>query len=286
MDYLYFTLTVICIWIMMSLATNLVLGYAGMMSIGHVAYLAIGAYTTGILNIFYGVPYFITLPVAVVVTAAAAFLTVIPLLRLSAFYFGLATLGLNVVIVDLIHNLAPRVQGAEGLFGLTLPAVMTGALGRCAIVAAVTALCVLGCRRLVASPFGRTLRALRDAPDALASVGKDPRWFRIAIWTISGALAGLAGGLYAATLSYIDPTVFVVLYSFNLLVYIGFGGLASILGSILGPLLLIAFGESLRFTGLPSQVAGPVEQALFALLLILVMLFRRRGLVGTYDLHD
>jgi branched-chain amino acid transport system permease protein len=286
MDYVYFTATVICVWIMMSLATNLVLGYAGMMSIGHVAYLAIGAYTTGILNIFFGVPYFITLPVAVVVTALAAFLTVIPLLRLSAFYFGLATLGLNVVIVDLIHNLAPRVQGAEGLLGMTLPAVMTVPLWRCAIVVAITALCALGCRVLVTSPFGRTLRALRDAPEALASVGKDPRWYRVAIWTISGALAGLAGGLYAATLSYIDPTVFVVLYSFNLLVYIGFGGLASILGSILGPVLLIAFGESLRFTGLPSEVAGPVEQALFALLLILVMLFRRRGLVGTYDLHD
>ncbi len=286
MDYLYFTLTIICVWIMMSLATNLVLGYAGMMSIGHVAYLAIGAYTTGILNIFYGVPYFVTLPVAVVVTAIAAFLTVIPLLRLSAFYFGLATLGLNVVIVDLIHNLAPRVQGAEGLLGMVLPPVMNGALGRCVVVAILTALCVLGCRRLVVSPFGRTLRALRDEPDALASIGKDPHRFRIAIWTISGALAGLAGGLYAATLSYIDPTVFDVLYSFNLLVYIGFGGLASILGSILGPLLLIAFGEGLRFSGLPSQIAGPVEQALFALLLILVMLFRRRGLVGTYDLHD
>jgi len=286
MDYVYFTATVICVWIMMSLATNLVLGYAGMMSIGHVAYLAIGAYTTGILNIFFGVPYFVTLPVAVVVTALAAFLTVIPLLRLSAFYFGLATLGLNVVIVDLIHNLAPRVQGSEGLLGMTLPAVMSDSLWRCAIVALITALCAFGCRLLVTSPFGRTLRALRDAPEALASVGKDPRWYRVAVWTISGSLAGLAGGLYAATLSYIDPTVFVVLYSFNLLVYIGFGGLASILGSILGPVILIAFGESLRFTGLPSEVAGPVQQALFALLLILVMLFRRRGLVGTYDLHD
>jgi len=285
-DYLAFTATVICIWIMMSLATNLVVGYAGMMSIGHVAYLAIGAYTTGILNLFFGVPYWATIPIAIVVTAIVALVTVLPLLRLSAFYFGLATLGLNVVIVDLIHNVAPRVQGAEGLLGMTIPAVMTNAEGRLAIVALLTLACALACRRLVASPFGRSLRALRDAPAALASIGKEPNLYRIAIWTISGAIAGLAGALYAATLSYIDPTVFVVLYSFNLLVYIGFGGLASIWGSVLGPLILIAFGESLRFMGLPSEISAPVEQALFALLLIFVMLFRRRGLVGQYDIHD
>ncbi len=266
MDYVYYTAAIIGIWIMMSLATNLVLGYGGMMSIGHVAYLAIGAYTTGLLNIFLGVPYVVTIPIAIVVTAIAALLTVLPLLRLSAFYFGLATLGLNVVIVDLIHNLAPKVQGAEGLLGMALPDFMTNSGARCATVLALTALVAFGCRRLVDSPFGRIVRALRDAPEALASVGKAPNRYRVIVWTLSGAIAGLAGALYAATLSYIDPTVFVVLYSFNLLVYIGVGGLASILGSILGPLLLIAFGEGLRFTGLPSEISGPVQQALFALL--------------------
>jgi len=69
-------------------------------------------------------------------------------------------------------------------------------------------------------------------------------------------------------------------------VYIGFGGLASILGSILGPAILIAFTEALRFGGIPSEVAGPVQQALFALLLIVVMMFRRQGLVGQYDFRE
>jgi branched-chain amino acid transport system permease protein len=286
MDYFYFIIAVIGIWVIMSLSANLVLGYAGQFTIGHVGYLAIGAYTTGILNIFTGMNFFWTLPIAVVVTALVAFLTLVPLLRLGPMHFGLATLGLNVVIVDLIHNLAPRVQGAEGLFGLKMPAVMVSGPGRAAIVVLFVILCVWISRRLVNAPFGRTLRALRDKPDALLSLGKDVDYYRILVWTISGALAGLAGGLYTATLSYIDPTVFVVLFSFNLLVYIGVGGLASILGSVLGATLLIAFGEALRFGGLPSDISGPVQQAIFGLLLVFIMMFRRQGLVGQYEFHE
>jgi branched-chain amino acid transport system permease protein len=286
MDYFYFIIAVIGIWVIMSLSANLVLGYAGQFTIGHVGYLAIGAYTTGILNIFTGMNFFLTLPIAIVVTALVAFLTLVPLLRLGPMHFGLATLGLNVVIVDLIHNLAPRVQGAEGLFGLKMPAVMVSGPGRAAIVVLAVILCALFSRLLVNAPFGRTLRALRDKPDALLSLGKDVDYYRILVWTISGALAGLAGGLYTATLSYIDPTVFVVLFSFNLLVYIGVGGLASILGSILGATLLIAFGEALRFGGLPSDISGPVQQAIFGLLLLFIMMFRRQGLVGQYEFHE
>jgi branched-chain amino acid transport system permease protein len=286
MDYFYFILAVIGIWVMMSLAVNLVTGYSGQFSMGHVGYLALGSYTTGILTIFTSVNYFWTLPLAMLVGAVASLVTLVPLLRLGPLYFGLATLGLNVVIVDLIHNLAPRVQGAEGLFGMHLPAVMLSGPGRCAIVIVITGLMALTTKVLVSAPFGRTLRALRDRPEALASVGKNVDYYRVLVWTISGAMAGLAGGLYAATLSYIDPTVFVVLFSFNVLTYIGVGGLASILGSILGATLLIAFGEALRFGGLPSDISGPVQQGLFGLLLIIIMMFRRQGLVGQYEFKE
>jgi ABC-type branched-subunit amino acid transport system permease subunit len=286
MDYVFFVLTVICIWSIMAMSVNLVLGYTGLFAVGHVGYVAIGAYTSAILNIFLDVPYLLTLPVAMLVTALVACLTLLPLLRLGPFHFGLATLGLNVVITDVIHNTAPRVRGAEGLFGLKVPDFMASGSGRFLIVALLTALCLAALWRLVHAPFGRTLRAVRDQPEALQSVGKDPRHYRIVSWTTSGAFAGLAGGLYAATLFYIDPTVFLVTFSFFLLVYVGVGGLASVLGCVLGPLLLIAFTEALRFSGLSSDVAGPAQQILFGLLLVGLMLFRRRGLVGTYEFRD
>lgn len=281
-----FILCVICVWTILSLAANLVIGYGGLMTLGHVGYLAVGAYTAATLNILMHVNFFYTIPIAMLVTAAVALVTILPLLRLGAFYFGLATLGLNIVITDVLKNVGPKAPGAEGLYGLALPAVMTIGIWRAAIILAITVLVIYLCRQLVRSPFGRSLRAMRDQPDAIESLGKSADRFRIAIWTISGALAGLAGALYASTLSYIDPTVFSFLLSFNLLVYIGFGGLASILGSILGPTILIVFGESLRFSGVPSEITGPIQQSLFALLLIFVMLFRRQGLVGEYDFRE
>jgi branched-chain amino acid transport system permease protein len=286
MDYFYFVLSVICVWIILSLATNLVIGYGGLMSLGHVGYLAIGAYTAATLNVFLKINFYYTIPIAIVVTALVAYLTIIPLLRLGAFYFGLATLGFNIVVTDVLKNVGPRVQGAEGLFGLHLPTLMTIGVGRLAVIAAITGIVLYLAWRLVESPFGRTLRAMRDQPGAIESIGKSPARIRITIWTISGALAGLAGALYCTTLSYIDPTVFSFLFSFNLLTYIGFGGLASIAGSVLGPAILIAFGEALRFSGLPSEITGPVQQSLFALLLVFVMLFRRQGLVGKYDFRE
>jgi branched-chain amino acid transport system permease protein len=96
----------------------------------------------------------------------------------------------------------------------------------------------------------------------------------------------MAGGLYAATLFYIDPTLFTLDASILVLVYIGVGGLASTAGSVLGVVLLTVFNESLRYIGLPSQYVGPLQEALYGLLLIGLMVFRRRGLVGNYDFRD
>ena len=286
MDYFFFILTIVSVWAMLSISANLVLGYTGLFTVGHVGYLAAGAYIAAILNILLGVNYYLTIPVAIVGTALFALLTLLPLMRLGPFHFGLATLGLNVVIVDVIHNTAPRSAGAEGLFGLKLPPPIDGPAGQFAVCLAALAACALLAWWIVSSPFGRSLRATRDDPAALASLGKNPDRYRMAIWTVSGAMAGLAGSLYATTLFYIDPTVFVVTFSFFLLVYIGVGGLASIVGSILGPLILILFNESLRFTGLPSDFSGPTQQMLYGLLLVVLMLFRRQGILGKYEFHE
>src|ERR1700722_17605142 len=102
MDYFFFILSVICVWTILSLATNLVLGYGGLMTLGHVGYLALGAYPAATLNVLYHVNFYYTIPIAIAVTAAVALVTILPLLRLGAFYFGLATLGLNIVITDIL----------------------------------------------------------------------------------------------------------------------------------------------------------------------------------------
>jgi branched-chain amino acid transport system permease protein len=286
MDYFFYIGSLMCVWIIVSVAVNLVIGYTGMMAMGHAAYLGIGAYTAAVLNIFLGVDYFSAMAIAALAGAVVAVLTLLPLLRLGGFYFALATLGLNFVFFDLVHNVAPTVEGSEGLYGLKLPALLATADTRFVTTLFITVVCILAARHLVGSPFGRLLRATRDRPEAVSALGKNPAVYKTVVWGVSGALTGLAGALYAATLFYIDPTLFTLNASILVLVFVGVGGLASIAGCIFGPVLLIAFTESLRFIGLPSQLLGPVQQGLYGALLIGLMIFRRQGLVGTYDFKE
>jgi branched-chain amino acid transport system permease protein len=286
MDYLFYLGALTSVWIIVALAANLVIGYTGMMAMGQAAYLGVGAYVAAILNILLGVNFYLALLAAAVVSAFVAAVTLLPLLRIGGFYFALATLGVNFVFFDIFHNLAPRVEGSEGLYGLQLPGLLATPGPRFATTCAIAVACVLLCWRIVSSPLGRALRATRDRPDALAALGKDPRRYQLIVWALAGGLTGLAGGLYAATLFYIDPTLFTLDASILILVYIGVGGLASIPGSVVGVILLIAFNESLRFIGLPSQFVGPLQQAMYGLLLIGLMIFRRRGLMGEYDFRE
>lgn len=286
MDHLFYVGTLMLVWIIVSVALNLVIGYTGMMAMGHAAYLGVGAYTAASLNIFFGVDYFVAMAIATVTAAVVAVVTLLPLLRLSGFYFALATLGLNFVFFDLFHNLAPRVEGSEGLHGIKLPVLLASGEARFTTTLVIAVLVILVARRIVGAPFGRLMRGTRDRPEAVSAVGINPTHTQIAVWGVSGAMTGLAGALYAAALFYIDPTLFTLNASIAMLVFIGVGGLASIGGSILGPILLIAFTESLRFVGLPSQYAGPVQQGLYGALLIGLMIFRRQGLMGSYDFRE
>jgi branched-chain amino acid transport system permease protein len=286
MEHLFYLGTLMAVWTIVALAANLVVGYTGMMAMGQAAYLGVGAYLTATLNILLGVNFYLALIAATFGSALVAVVTLLPLLRVGSFYFALATLGVNFVFFDIFRNLGPRVEGSEGLYGLRMPGPFAASGPRFATTLAITCACVLLCHRITAAPLGRALRATRDRPDALAALGKDPRRYRIIVWTFAGALTGLAGGLYAATLFYIDPTLFTFDASILVLVYIGVGGLASTAGSVLGVILLTAFNESLRYVGLPSQYVGPLQEAMYGLLLIGLMIFRRRGLVGNYDFRD
>jgi branched-chain amino acid transport system permease protein len=286
MEHLLYLGTLIAVWIIVALAANLVVGYTGMLAMGQAAYLGVGAYVTATLNILLGINFYLALSIAIIASALVAAITLLPLLRIGSFYFALATLGVNFVFFDIFRNLGPRVEGSEGLYGLQLPGLFAASGPRFATTLTIAGACVLLCQCIVASPLGRVLRATRDRPDALAALGKDPRRYRMVVWTFAGALTGLAGGLYAATLFYIDPTLFTLDTSILVLVYIGVGGLASTAGSVLGVVLLTVFNESLRYIGLPSQYVGPLQEAMYGFLLIGLMTFRRRGLVGNYDFRE
>ena len=283
MEFIFYVLEMIAIWSIASLAANLVVGYGGMFSVGHAAYLGIGAYIAFMLNIYLKLNYLLTIPLAMVGSAVVALITLLPLLRLEGYYFGVATLGLNFVIVDLLHNLMPSTGYTDGLFGITVPGWFASPVGRLIFTLLVTGAVFAAVLSLTNSPWGRLIEAVRDDKRAVESLGKNPNMHKCVVWTISGGLCGLAGALNGLMLMYIDPSLFTFVYSIYLLVYIGFGGLASVAGSVLGPLILLGFSELPRFIGLKSWVIGPLQQISYAILLIFMMMFRRRGMVGRYE---
>jgi len=283
MEFVLYIFQLIAVWSIMSLATNLVIGYCGMFSIGHAAYFGIGAYIAFILNIYGHLHFLLTLPFAMVGAAAVALITVLPLLRLEGFYFAVATVGLNFVIVDLLNNLMPTTGYTDGLLGIIIPTWLSSPIGRFIFILLIAAVVFAAILSLTNSPWGRLIKAIRDDKRAVESLGKNPNIHRCVVWTISGGLSGLAGALYGLILLYIDPFLFTFVYSCYLLVYVGFGGLASVIGSFLGPLILVGFSQLPRFIGLESRLIGPLEQMGYAILLILIMIFRRRGLIGKYE---
>ncbi len=286
MEFALYVLQLICIWSIMSLATDLAVGYAGMFSVGHAAYFGIGAYISFMLNIYGHVNYLLTLPLAMIGTAAVSMVILPPLLRLQGFYFAVSTLGMNFVIVDLLHNLMPTTGYTDGLFGISIPAWLDVPVSRFVFILFCTGVVFIAVWSLTHSPWGRLIKAIRDDRNAVESLGKNPNLHKCSVWAISCGLGGLAGSLYGLTLAYIDPYLFTFLYSIYLLVYIGFGGLASVIGSFLGPLVLISFSQLPRFIGIESRFVGSLEQIGYGILLILMMMFRRRGLVGKYEFTE
>ena len=134
--------------------------------------------------------------------------------------------------------------------------------------------------RISASPFGRVLHAIREDSDFAESLGKDSRRFKFTVVLISGALAGLAGSLYAHYVTYIDPSSFTVMESIAVLSMVIVGGAGTLWGPLLGATVLVSLPEVLRLVGLPDSVAANVRQILYGALLVLVLAKRRRGLTG------
>ena len=139
-------------------------------------------------------------------------------------------------------------------------------------------------RFIINSSFGRTLKAIREDQKAIEVFGYNIFSYKLAIFTISGALAAIAGSLFSSYITFISPKSFDVMQSVFILAVVVLGGLGNLRGSILGALILVVFPELLRFIGFPSEVAAQTRQALYGLLLVILMLYRPQGLIGEYKL--
>lgn len=254
---------------------NLVTGYAGQVSIGHVAFYAIGAYTAALLSAGWGWGPWVTLPLAALVSFGAGLLIGAPSLRVEHDFLAIVTLGLGLVVQGLALNLGftGGPYGISGIRRAELFGRVAGPGGYAGLAAVLAGLCVATVWRIRGSRIGTALMALRD--DALAAevAGIDTARYKVLAFALGGLFAGAAGGLYAHYATFVSPESFDLAASVSVLAMVVIGGLGTIAGPILGAALLTLLPELMRFT-------AEYRMLLYGLMLVAIMRYLPRGILG------
>lgn len=286
MEYLLHILILIGIYSIVTISLNLLVGYTGLLSVANAAFYGIGAYTTALLTLKAGLPFWAAMPAGMAAAGIAGYLIALPSLKTHDDYFVITTFAFQVIIFSILNNWVSFTGGPLGLPGISRPSFFGfplashGAFLFLVVVIVVSVFFLF--RLLVMSSFGRTLKAIREDEVFAQSLGKDVLGYKMAVFIISAMVASVGGSLYAVYISYIDPTSFTVMESIFMISIVIIGGAGSISGSIIGSALLISLPEALRFVGMPNAIAANMRQIFYGLLLVLFMMFRPQGLLGEY----
>ncbi len=275
------------IFTILTMSWNLLAGYTGQLNLGHAAFYGIGAYTSALVSMHFGVSPWLGLLAGGLVAAVFGLMLGFPALRLSGPYLAITTIGFAEILRLVAMNWVDLTRGSLGLSGIPLLTPIT--IGDFTlqfyferdyyfvVLAAVlfTLFCV---RRLIGSEFGVTLQAMRDDEAGAQSIGINPSSYKLAVFTISAFFAGFAGGLFAHFARLVSPELLALHNTFDVLTMAMIGGLGTIAGPILGAVSLTILSEALR--SLEELVKIDIRLIIYGLLLILTILFMREGLVG------
>ena len=266
--YLLQIIVNIGIGIILALGLNVITGLTGQLSLGHAAFMSIGAFTSALITIKLGIPFGINLIITGVVSAAVGALIGYPILRLTGDYLAICTLGFAEIVKVVFLNL----EITNKAFGLSVPPPKT-AFPLPITVWIVVILAIVVVSFIHNSRFGRALKAIRGDEIAAEAMGINVARYKVQSFAIGTFWAGVGGGLYAHFISFINPSDFGFLKSIDILSMIVLGGLGSIPGSFIGAAVLSAAPEFLRFM-------ATYRMLVYGGLLVFMMIFRPNGLMG------
>jgi branched-chain amino acid transport system permease protein len=272
--YLLQILVNIGIAIILALGLNVITGLTGQLTLGHAAFMSIGAFVSALITIKTGLPFEVNLLLAGLATAIVGALIGYPILRLTGDYLAICTLGFAEIVKVAFLNL----EITNKALGLTVPPARTS-IPMPFMVLICTVLAIIAVTFVQNSRFGRALKAIREDEIAAESMGINLTRYKIQSFAFGTFLAGVGGALYAHFLSYINPSDFGFLKSVDILSMVVLGGLGSIPGTVFGASILAAAPEFLRFM-------AQYRMLVYGALLVFLMVFRPNGLLGGVNFTD
>jgi branched-chain amino acid transport system permease protein len=286
-EYLMSQLHFICIYSIVGFGLMILTGFTGQVSLGHAAFLAIGAYTEALMQTA-GVPFFISITCAALFAAALGIIVGLPALRLKGIYLAIATLAFNVIVEEIITRWHSLTGGNEGkhvkpveIFGWKLASDHEFYY----LCLALAVICCLACVNLLRSPTGRAFVAIRDSEVSASCMGVNLAVYKTMAFAISAALTGIGGALYAHKIAFISPEQFTIFQSIELITIVILGGVGFLHGAVLGAAFIIVLPQfiSIAKGWLPETMAPSGLQAVvFGLVLILFIIFEPHGLYGRW----
>ncbi|MDF5756311.1 branched-chain amino acid ABC transporter ATP-binding protein/permease [Spongiactinospora sp. TRM90649] len=267
-------MTLILIYAIAAYGLDLVLGHLGLVSVAHAALLTVGAYTLVILTTKYGVGYWWAAIAGVVVSTLAGLLLAGLTMRSRGHYFSVSSLAFAAVTVVVITQWTSLTNGASGIYGIPTPPGFDSTTALFYLSLIVLTVVLVAMFLLSRSTLGRNLRAIHADEVLAASLGINVVATKLMAFTVSAAIVGLAGPLFASWVSYITPSSAGIMEGFNLLVYVIIGGSATLAGPLVGVALVVGVTEAFRFTEL-------YQTLIFSGIVFLVLLFFRGGVVGS-----
>ena len=287
-EYWLAQLTFVLIYSIAGLGLMLLAGFTGLFSLGHAAFLGVGAYTQAVLTNA-GMPFPLALACAASLSAAVGVVVGLPALRVKGIYLGMATLSFGFIVEEVLARWESVTGGNAGiqikkpdLFGWTLQS-SESFYWLCLVLTVLATLAILN---LLRAPTGRAFVAIRDSEVSAQSMGIQLARYKTYSFALSAALAGIAGALYAHKLKFIQPDQFSILQSIDLLLMIVIGGLGSVHGAFLGAIFLISMPQAIAMAKdyLPATIgqAPGLQSVVYGVVLVAFVLFEPHGLYGRW----
>jgi len=286
MDYIVNILVFVLIYAVLVQSLNLIMGYVGVISMGHAVFSAIGAYTAALISLHLGYNFLIGMAAGFFLAAAVGALLAIPSLRVRDEYLIVFTVGFQMVAYEFMLTARRITEGQGGIPNIPVPRLFgfefNSPLRFFPLAFGVAVVCFCIVWRLVHSPFGRVLKAIREDESACRALGKNTLKFKVLVFALGGGIAAIAGSSLAYFITFVSPVSFSIEISISIIVMVILGGEANFWGPVVGAAILVGLPEVLRFVPGAAGVVDVLREIFYGVILMFMMIFRPQGILPEY----